>query len=172
MPALPFPKYGLENLYLFPYFQTREAYEQITGQEAPPWNPNRAPKGWFDPKAAQSTRRTIIYEHVLAVNDDNGKPLAGPDGKPFLDILALSREIASTVNIPPKGPGVTNLPGADVPEIPCPLRPLAEGEELAWDFGGIVVVRNKELYENLEHGFTARDRALLRSIAQKLGITL
>ena len=43
---------------------------------------------------------------------------AGPDGKPWLDALVLDRDEAATVNIPPKGPGTTNTPGAAVPEVP------------------------------------------------------
>lgn len=166
MPALPFPKYSLGNLYLFPYYPTREDYQRATGQEPPPWNPYRQPKYWFDPAAKDSKSRRVVYERVLA------DPPAGPDGKPMLDVLVLDREEAATVNIPPKGPGATNVPGADAPEVPVPLRPLEPDEELAFDFGGIVVVRNKHLWAELERqsGFTAEDRRLLAAIARKLGI--
>ena len=167
MPALPYPKYSLDKLYLFPYYQTREDYRRATGQEPPPWDPNRPPKYWFDPNARQSTRRNVVYDHVIATSE-SGKPLMGPDGKPMLDFLVLPKEEAATVNIPPKD--VSNVPGADKPEVPCPLRPLEPGEELFFDFGGIVAVKNTELYPQLEVGFTAQDRALLRAIARKLGV--
>lgn len=168
VPALPYPKYSLEKLYLFPYYQTREDYQRATGQEPPPWDPNRAPKHWFDPNAAQSARRSVIYENVLALSD-TGSPLVSPDGKPMLDVLVLSKEEAATVNIPPLG---TNVPGADRPEIPCPLRALDPDEELFFDFGGVVAVKNRKLFSQLETGFTADDRALLRAIAEKLGVKI
>ncbi len=167
VPALPYPKYGLSNLYLFPYYQTREDYERSVGQAPPPWDPNRPPKYWFDPNARQSTRRNVVYDFVIATSE-SGTPLVGPDGKPMLDLLVLPKEEAATVNIPPKH--VANVPGADRPEVPCPLRALEPDEELAFDFGGVVVVRNKNLYPSLEVGFTAEDRALLRAIAAKLGV--
>ena len=169
MPALPLPKYGLKSLYLFPYYQTREDYQKATGQEPPPWDARRAPKYWCDPKARESTRRNVVYDFVLATSQ-SGSPLAGPDGKPMLDLLVLTKDEAATVNIPPKGPGVANIPGSDLPEAPCPLRPLEPNEELFFDFGGVVTVKNVPLYSALETGFTAQDRLLLKAIARSLGI--
>jgi hypothetical protein len=167
--ALPFPQYSIGNLYLFPYFSTREEYQRATGQEPPPWDPTRAPKYWFDPNAKNSRSRRVVYERVIA------DPPAGPDGKPMLDALVLDRDEAATVNIPPKGTGFTNVPGADKPEVPVPLRELGPDEELAFGIGGTVVVRNKKLWAELEQGsgnFTAADRALLRAIAEKLGVRI
>jgi hypothetical protein len=164
LPALPFPKYSISNLFLFPVFGTREEYQRATGQEAPAWNPYRRPKYWFDPAARDSRTRRIVYTQALAE-----PPIAGPDGKPMLDALVLDRDEAATVNIPPKGPGTTNTPGAGEPEIPCPMRPLEPNEELAFDFAGTIVVRNKDLYQSLEVGFTQNDREMLKSIARKLG---
>jgi len=167
VPALPLPKYGIKSLYLFPYYQTREDYQKATGQEPPPWDARRAPKYWCDPKARESIRRNVVYDLVLATSQ-SGSPLAGPDGKPTLDLLVLNKDEAATVNIPPNG---TNVPGADIPEIPCPLRPLDPGEELFFDIGGVVAVKNVPLYSALEVGFTAQDRLLLKAIAKSLGIT-
>ncbi|MBI3682393.1 MAG: hypothetical protein HY235_18595 [Acidobacteria bacterium] len=168
MPALPFPTYGLSHLYLFPVYQTREAYRQATGQEAPPYDSSKPVKSWFDPKAAESPRRKIIYENVVAYADD-GAPLASPDGKPVLEPLLIDREIATRVNIPPKVPGLPDLPVTGI-EVPVPLRALEPGEELYFQFGGSVAVKNKELFANLETGFTAHDRALLRAIGEKIGL--
>jgi len=166
VPVLPYPKYGLKSLYLFPYYQSREDYRQATGQEPPPWDPDRAPKYWFDASAAASPRRNVVYDLVVATGP-SGTAIAGPDGQPVLDVLVLKKELAATVNIPPGG---TNVPGADVPEVPCPLRPLEPGEELFFDFGGVVMVKNVPLFQALEIGFTAQDRALLKGIARKLGV--
>lgn len=164
MSALPYPKYSIANLYLFPVYSTREEYEKATGEEAPPWNPYRQPKYWFDPAASQSPSRRVVYNYALA------DPPGGPDGKPMLDALVLDRDEAATVNIPPKGPGTTNTPGAGAPEVPCPMRPLAPNEELAFDFAGIIVVRNTDLWATLETGFSTGDRRLLQAIARKLGV--
>ena len=170
MPALNTPKYGIETLYLFPYYQTREAFEQATGQICPPWNPYRPPKSWFDPKAKDSIKRSIVYDHVIATSL-SGVPLITPDGYPMLDSLVLNRDEAATLNIPPKGYGISNVPGADQPEVPVPLRPLETDEELFFDFGGIVAVRNVKLFPKAEvGGFTEQDRQVLRAIASKLSV--
>ncbi len=170
MPALNLPKYGIETLYLFPYYQTREAFEQATGQTCPPWNMYRPPKAWFDPKAKDSVKRSVVYDHVIATSL-SGVPLIAPDGHPMLDVLVLNKDEAVTVNIPPKGYGVSNVPGADQPEVPVPMRPLEPDEELFFDFGGVVAVRNTKLFPKTETGgFTEQDRQLLRAIAQKLSV--
>ncbi len=169
MAALPYPRYGLDRLYLYPYFQTRDAYEQITGQPCPPWDKTRRPKKWFAPEAAESPEDFMIFERVLATDmKESGRALAGPDGKPYLKPLLLPREIAAKVNIPPNA---TNVEGADVPEYPVPVRALDPNEELIFDGPfSVVMVRNIELAQAIENGFTAQDRATLRAIAKKLGV--
>lgn len=168
MAALPYPKYGVENLYLFRYYQTREAFQLATGEEVPLWDSRRPPKHWRDVAALQSARRNVVYDAVIATAE-NGRPLVGADGKPVLDLLVLTKTEAATVNIPPAGPGISNVPGAEVPAVPCPLRPLDPNEELFFDFGGVVVVKNLNLYPKLEVGFTSGDRDLLRAIARRVG---
>jgi hypothetical protein len=170
LPALPYPKYAISNLYLFPTYATREEYKTATGQEAPEWNPYRQPKCWFDPNALQSTSRRIIYEYALATDPDTGGTIFDEQGRPKLDALVLDRDEAAAVNIPPKGTGMTNVPGADVPEVPVPMRALEPNEELFLDFGAVIVVRNKDLYAQIDVGFSASDRALLEKIAKKLGV--
>ena len=75
---------------------------------------------------------------------------------------------AASVNIPPKGPTVSNIAGADVQEIPPPLRPLEPSEELFMPFFGVVAIRNRDFMPE-EPGFNQNDRSLLKAIAQKLG---
>ena len=169
MPALPMAKYGLESLYLFPYYQSQEDYQKDLGSAAPVWNPNRQPKYWQDPKALSALRNSVVYNQVLAVAD-NSIPLAGPDGKPMLDLLVLQKAEAATVNIPPKGPGVANVPGASAPEVQPPLRALESNEELAFGFGNTVYVHNKDYPFDDSGSFTASDRLLLKAIAKKLGL--
>jgi len=169
MPALPEATYGIHKLYLFPTYATREEFREATGQEPPEWNPYRQPKSWFDPKAKNSATRKLVYEPVLATPPETGAVLAGLDGKPAFDALVLDRDEAANVNIPPKGTGMTNVPGADQPEVPGPLRPLEPNEDLFFWFGRAVMVRNLDLYEP-PPGFLEQDRRLLKAIASKLGV--
>lgn len=169
MAALPIPKYGLDKLYLFPYFQTREQYRLAVGQEPPPFDENRPPQGWYDPQMAQSSKRTVIYENVLAINE-KGQPRRDADGNPFFEPLMMLRTEAATVNIPPKRSA--NEPGTGVPEVPPPVRELDADEELIIDFGGIVTVRNKKLNTEIPVNFSAQDREILRAIARKLNVSL
>ena len=166
MPRLPLPIYGLENLYLYPRYQTRADYQKATGQEPPPFDPNKRPKYWFDPTAKDSPRRNVVYDNVLVVSEF-GKPIPGPDGKPMLELMTLPKVEAATVNIPPEG---TNIEGAGECEALLPLRNLEPGEELFFQFGGLVAVKNVELFDALREGFTVADRALIQAIAKKLGV--
>jgi hypothetical protein len=170
VPALPYPKYSITNLYLFPTYATREDFQKATGLEAPPWNPYRQPKSWFDPNAKASPSRRVVYENVFATDPDTGALLCDANQIPKLDALVLDREEAATVNISPKGLGMTNVPGADAPEMPVPMRPLEPNEEFFRDFGSLIVVKNKDLFGQLESGFGQNDRELLQKIAQKLGV--
>ena len=166
MARLPLPIYGLENLYLFPRYQTRADYQKATGQEPPPFDPNQRPKYWFDPTAKDSPRRNVVYDNTLVLSEF-GRPIPGPDGKPMLDLLTLPKTVAATVNIPPEG---TNIEGTDKYEELLPLRDLEPGEELFFQFGGLVAVKNVELFDSLKEGFTPADRALIQAIAKKLGV--
>ena len=163
------PVKGLDSLFIFPYYQTREAFEKATGRPCPPWNPSVPPKGWFDPKAAESTRRNVVYDNTLVYSLD-GTILQDSNGKPMLDVLVLPKEQAATVNIPDKSLGASNIPGADRPEVPAPLHLPGEHEELFFIWGQTVAVRNKVAWEQTQNTFTARDRVLLKAIAGKLGV--
>ena len=168
MSALPLPKYELQKLCLFPEFGSREDYRKATGQEAPPWTPGRPLKLWFDPAAADSPKRSIIYDQVLAVSE-HGVALHGPDDKPFLEPLVLYKQEAATVNLRPEG---APPPEEELVPVPVPLRALDPEEELDFDWGGIVIVRNKTWKQEEDasgSGFGEKDRALLTAIAKKLG---
>lgn len=167
MAALPQPKYGLHHLFLFPVYQTRADYKAATGEEPPPFDPTRPTQHWFDPEAAKSNKRVIVYERVLAV-DERGVPRRDAHGKPYFEELALPKTEAATVNIPYKQSA--NEPGTNLPDVPVPCRALHQDEELDFDFGGVVIVRNKNFADETVVGFTVADRELLRSIARKLNV--
>ncbi|HUQ92612.1 MAG TPA: hypothetical protein VM120_13115 [Bryobacteraceae bacterium] len=169
MSALPYATYGIAKLYLFPAYQTREAFQQATGIEPPPFDSQKPVKSWFDPQALASPRRNVIYENAIAYAD-NGAPLADSNGKPVLESLLITRESAATVNIPPKGLDLPSIPTVGV-EIAVPLRALEPNEELYFQWGGSVAVKNTELFNKAEGGFSAEDRLLLRAIAAKLAVS-
>ena len=162
-------RYGIESLYLFPYFQTREDYQKATGVEPPKWDSTRPPKYWFDPAAKDSTRRNVTYDQVIAYSA-SGSPLFDDKGNPTLEMMMMNKDEAAGVNIPPQGLGIANVPGADKPEIPPPLRALRADEELFVPFGSIVAVRVKGTLEP-DRGFTEEDRSVLLAVARKLGVT-
>ena len=166
MPALPFPKYSIEKLYLFPIYHSRDEYKAAFAQDPPPFNPNLPPKYWFDPKAKDSARRSIIYDQVIAT-DAKGGELLDAHGKIQLDFLVLGKEEAGAVNIPG---GSTNEPGSAAPPVVCPMRPLEANEELFFDFMGNIAVKNTELFDAQQSLFTPADRSLLQAIAKKLGV--
>jgi hypothetical protein len=169
MAALPKASYGIDNLYLFPYYQTREQYAKATGKEPPEFDSTKSPKSWFDPAAAAdaSTRRSVVYENVIAGNAD-GYAIAGEDGKPMLEAMLLSKAEAATVNIPLKVSA--NEPGAGAPEVPVPLRNLEPEEYLDFGFGGNVIVHNRNFETEVPANFSLQDRNLLKAIAKKLGV--
>lgn len=158
--------YPLDTLYVFDYFRTRKAFEDATGELCPPHDPEKPPKFWRDAAAASKPQRMQTY-NVLAVNQF-GKPLL--DGAaPFTEPLPLLKSEAASVNIPPKV--AANEPGAGLPEVPPPLRPLEADEELVIGWGGLAIVRNKKWAPALEGaGFTSADRDLLQAIARKVGL--
>jgi hypothetical protein len=157
--------YPIDDLAMFPRYQTRAAYTEATGQLLPEFDPSRRPKRWFDPKAKESLSKNVFYDRVIAVSD-SGIVFPGPDGKPVLEPLMLSKIEAGSVNIPPEG---TNIEGAADPECPMPLKALPAGHELYFPYGGVVAVKNLAAFAEQVEGFTAADRALLRAIAAKLG---
>ena len=161
--------FPINDLYVFPSFQTRDDYFKATGEEAPEWDPNRPVKSWFDPAARNTNKRTFLYDVVL-MYDKNGMVLPDEKGIPQLEQLALLREEAARVNILPREKMVDYGPGSKVAPIPVPMRPLKATEELVFTFGGVVAVRLKDAYKSTVNTFTVNDRQLLEKIAQKLGV--
>lgn len=157
----------LSSLYLFPVFQTREDFARVMGTAAPPFNPARPVKSWFDAEARKSSRRSVVYDNAIAMAD-SGRPLADENGHPYLEPLLLDREFAATVNIPVKdfSGRIQETPTIGF-EVPVPCRELAPGESLFFAIGGAVMVTDGE---DTSEFFGPKDRALLVAIAQKLGV--
>jgi hypothetical protein len=164
------PVAAVTELYLFPYYPNQEEYKQATGKEAPTYLPYKPRKYWLDPDAATSPKRYQTYDRALVTKDNGFTPMVGEDGRPVVDQLILLKEDAAALNIPPTktyAPG--ELPPA-TPEVQCPQRALQPGEELAFDFAGNVIVKNQDLLDQMNGGFTNSDRRMLQAIAAKLGL--
>ena len=159
----------LSSLYLFPVYQTRDEYETKTGVAAPPFNPAWPVKSWADPAAANSPKRSVVYENVLALAD-SGKPLVDGEGRPMLEPLMMPRERAAVVNIPVKDFTGRIPETATIGfEVPVPCRALVEDEQLTLGFGDLVYVERKST-EQTPTSFSVEDRQLLHAIAKKLGV--
>lgn len=153
---------AISELNLFPTFATREAYQKATGKPCPAWNPNLPPKSWEDPAALNSQDDFIVYERVFVTMLDSG---------PKWKRLFLPKAQAASVNIPPKGDGMTNVPGADVPEIPCPQRELRDDEVVKAGFGNVpMLYTSAELEASRPAGqdFTVAEKQRLLSAADKI----
>jgi hypothetical protein len=80
------PQYQISALDLFPVYATRAAYQQASGQQAPPFDPSQPVKGWADP---------------------------APTGQPYFvfDPTAVATGYVGTLNLPIAEAAVLNLPG-------------------------------------------------------------
>lgn len=133
---------------------------------APAFNPKFDLKGWADPGALASPRRSVVYD-VVSI---------GSDGLPFVDTLVLPKEAAAAVNFAPANYSVP--PNEVTPAwVPVPIDALHDDEELTISqlLPGLVVVRNKNAVvaaDQLERAFLPADRVLLQAIARKLGVSV
>jgi hypothetical protein len=158
----------LSSIFLFPFFPAAWRYKEETGTDAP-WDPRKRSKYWFDPGAAASARRTIVYDSALIVSDSGTIP-ADLNGRPMTDYLVIPKDEAVSVNIPPDG--YTELVQT---QWPSPFRPLTENEVLVFGslpgmMGNQVVVADKSELEVGPDAFLKSDRTLLKATARKVGV--
>ena len=157
----------LSSLNLFPTYGSREEYTAKTGKPCPEWDGTKHPKIWEDPNAKKvfmvAGTQYTLYANTFVKYDEVLH-------QPVWDQLGIPVDEAKTVNIPPKGTGQTNVPGADQPEIPCPMRLLADDEIIKPVFGGIPMVFTASELQSVEVGFSQDDRERLKRIAAKLGV--
>jgi hypothetical protein len=86
------PIYGVGELYLFPR-HTRATYREAFGEEAPPYDPAKRIKRWFDSTAMEVSRRDAADEAVTYRVHDPGDPTG-------LKLLMMTRGEAAAVNLP------------------------------------------------------------------------
>jgi|HubBroStandDraft_1064217.scaffolds.fasta_scaffold00983_10 hypothetical protein len=97
------PQYQISTLDLFPVYTTRAAYQQATGQQAPPFDPTQPLKGWTDP---------------------------APTGQPYLvfDSTAVASSYVSQIALTPAQAAQLNLPG--VYNYPAYVSPPTDAVEV------------------------------------------
>jgi len=159
---------AVSNAYLFPTYATAEDAERATGKPVRAFRANLRPKRWIDPNPADS-----------GVEGSDGKPTAEyrgldpasiPVGPVKTKRFLVPFAEASEFNIPPTGQGATNVPGADVPEYPAPLKELAATQMFVKrTFTSGVEIRNMDVPDPGVPGpeagaFTAEDRLALQTI--------
>jgi len=133
--------YGVGEIYLFQTYNTRDAYESAFGVQAPPFNPAKPAKLWFD-KTVQTP--TVTYQTLDLVTLKNVT-------------LTLSKEDAASVNIPgayrydpylPKpAECVRWIPGLPMPSTPFESQMVSEkseAEALAQEIGGTLRLATTE----------------------------
>ncbi len=141
---------SIQSLYLFPIYQTREAYKAATGKNTPTWNPAKPIKSWEDPNPPTADEDGNVQYLALALGADKVHPAVGPSGTPYLRKYSISREDATQVNIPPKDfshqtdrPDPGSLSPMAAIEVFIPCRELSLDEELFFAWGGRVEIRSK-----------------------------
>ena len=82
--------YGIQELGLFSTY-TRDSYRVSFGIEAPPWDPSRVTKTWFDSTVDTSNPANIATYQTIALNQTDQWAM-GP--------LVLPAPEAATVNLP------------------------------------------------------------------------
>jgi len=164
------PYEPLAVLSQYPSYATCAELEHATAQTCPTWNPARQPKSWFDAAAKPMFTgpggvQYTMYERIFL-----GK--FGADGKGVIEQLILPVTEARTVNIAPKGPGMTNVPGADQPEVPTPLKVLGPNQAIM-QYGPVAVamVRNLDVPVVEPDAQQGEILKLLKAIALKLGVS-
>src|SRR5579862_9722823 len=69
LPAQPNQaQYQISALDLFPVYATRAAYQQATGQQAPPFDASKPVKGWADPAPASNPVTYTVFDPAAPVN--------------------------------------------------------------------------------------------------------
>lgn len=166
----------------FDIYQSRTEYLELTGKIPPPYDPSRKLKRWADPNALADGLPEVIYPNNIMLNAQ--KTWIMRNGAPVLRPLVLPAEEAATVNLPPEDPSGRTSIQVDMEEIPCPFRNLLPGEiivptgaESGFNSGKFLAIRDVARFDAEqakaadESGkFTSADRAMLRAIAEKLGV--
>lgn len=120
-------------LYLFPNYQTREAYKLATGRDAPTYDPTLPVKGWEDLTLISDANKTILAADVLyhfnIGRHKDGSVATFPNNDVVLQPIIVSKDVVMRVNIPPKSVDQPSIP-APLGETYTPMRNLKPTERL------------------------------------------
>lgn len=161
------PYEPLSMLYQYPSFATCADYAAATAKPCPAWNAHKPPKSWFDPAPKKALTVAgvpfTVYERVFVRFEKE---------EAIFDQLGISVEDAGSVNIAPKGTGTTNTPGAEVKEVPVPLKAPSATQKIVPGFGNVPQVRNLDVAipEEVQSQQQGDILKLVRAIAAKLGV--
>lgn len=160
----------------------RADYRRQTGQEPPPFDPNKPLKFWWDKDAYTDADGLpeIVYANNVMTKTDGTWALRS--GVPVTKPLVLAVEDAANVNLPPEDPSGSTVVPAGIKSIPCPFRDLLPDESLAvagaeagFLSGKVLVIRNNKKFAEAQARaaedsgrFTSDDRARLRAVADRL----
>jgi len=155
---------SLSAIYLFPVYQRREDLSP----EPPPPDYNKRAKHWFDPAfvGAEDDGEPVVYR-VVQIHPKTQRPVLGPDGKPRVVPLWMTKAEAGSVNIPYGDRANEVTP--DMPifaSVPVPLRELHPMEEIRMGEGPMAgpIVVNKAFEVAAPTAFTEADRKVLQRI--------
>lgn len=128
--------YGVDSLALFETY-TRDSYRAAFGMEAPPWDPSRPAKAWFDSTAnAVSAGHTVTYQAVA--RDANGNWALQPMTLPAADAAAVN--FPQSIVYPPYVILPTSATRGGAPVNPVYLSLESEARALMAALGGTEIV--------------------------------
>jgi hypothetical protein len=157
--------YGLEEAFIYPYYQTREDYEKATGKPCPPYLDNGRPKYWEGTVEADADPDLSIRFSVPYTS--RGGVSRSVDGTPRVSFLDLKPEEITRVNIPPKQVG--SFPGStSAVEIQPPME-LLPNERLEFQAGIAAAQLRIRRIDKIPTTATMSERQLLEAIAKKVG---
>jgi hypothetical protein len=134
------PQYQISALDLFPVYATRAAYQQATGQQAPPFDATQPIKGWADPAPTgqpylvfDSTAVATGYVSQIALTPAQAAQINLPgvyNYPPYVSAPTDAVEVGPFGPLGPVSPDVVCLQ-ADAQEIANQLAPLYPGQTLS-----------------------------------------
>ncbi len=132
-------QYQIAALYLFPVYGTRAAYQQATGQQAPPFDVTQPVKGWADP--APSGQPYVVFDSTAAATGYFSQLTLTPPQAARLNLPGAYNYPAyvaaptGTVEMGPFGPVGPASPDmicleADAQAVAASVAPLFPGQNL------------------------------------------
>jgi len=133
-------QYQISTLALFPVYASRAAYQQATGQQAPPFDPSQPLKGWADPApngqpylAFDSTAVATGYVRQMTLSTAQAAQLNLPGAynyAPYVSPPTDAVEVGPYGPIGPASPDQICLQ-ADAQAIANQIAPLYQGQAVS-----------------------------------------